>query len=191
MTTRGQNLRSSTPGQTPAAGTRASQVNLTGSPSPIARSVTSTPARTRSRWSYGAVLLDSPITRSAITSCSSGSSTGLVSRSRRALSTPANGRFTGGSVLVNATAPANPTPGDMWFDSTGWPTLHFLQRRLNSSRVGGRRQSELFIAGGVYLPLGGGTMSGSLTLAGNPVNPLDASIPSDIPTKNCLWLAGF
>jgi hypothetical protein len=67
----------------------------------------------------------------------------------------------GGSVTVSDTAPSNPQPGGLWYDSTA-AQLYVYYNDGNSS--------QWVIAVnmlGAYLPIGGGNLLGPLTLAGN------------------------
>jgi hypothetical protein len=83
---------------------------------------------------------------------------------------PAQWSQIGGSVSVGDVAPANPQPGTLWWDSVGGQMYVWYVDPNTSQWVVANNGTSTD-----YLPLGGGTLTGPLTLAGNPVNPLDAS----------------
>lgn len=89
---------------------------------------------------------------------------------------PAQWTLTGGSVLVSAAAPSNPTPGDMWFDAAGGQLYVYYNDGDTSQWVVAVNQN---IAGGVYLPLGGGAMSGDIVNGAVP----DPTIAKGIANK--------
>ena len=158
MTNRVQQFRTPTPGVIPAAGTRAPGEFWTNFPDKqlgtIDASRTAQPLiavryfSTSANYAIGDYVVQS----------------GQLYRARVAVTagafTASQWTLTGGSVLVSATAPPNPTPGDMWFDSTGGQLYVFYNDGNSSQWVVAVNQN---IAGGVYLPLGGGVMSGAIT----------------------------
>jgi hypothetical protein len=83
---------------------------------------------------------------------------------------PAQWSQIGGSVSVGDVAPTNPQPGTLWWDSVGGQMYVWYVDPNTAQWVVTNNGTSA-----AYLPLAGGTLTGPLTLAGNPVNPLDAS----------------
>ena len=118
---------------------------------------------------------------------------------------PAQWTLAGGAVSVGDSPPANPQPGNLWFDSVGaqlfiwytdstssqWviavnqnPPGNLVQEAPSDSAAYGREN----ISWVPVLPIDGGTMGGPITLAGDPTQPLHAS--SKRYTDGKLALAG-
>ena len=76
-----------------------------------------------------------------------------------------------GLVTVAATAPSPVQNGALWYDLAGGQLYVWANDGSSSQWVVAVNQS----ISGVYLPLAGGALTGPLTLAGDPVNPLDAA----------------
>ncbi len=76
-----------------------------------------------------------------------------------------------GLVTVSATAPSPVQNGALWYDLVGGQLYAWVNDGTSSQWVVAVNQS----VSGVYLPMTGGTLTGPLTLAGDPVNPLDAA----------------
>jgi hypothetical protein len=76
-----------------------------------------------------------------------------------------------GLVTVSATPPAPVQNGALWYDLVGGQLYAWVNDGTSSQWVVAVNQS----VSGVYLPMTGGTLTGPLTLAADPVNPLDAS----------------
>jgi hypothetical protein len=76
-----------------------------------------------------------------------------------------------GLVAVATTPPVSPQNGSLWFDLVGGQLYAYVNDGTSSQWVIAVNQS----LGGVYLPMSGGTLTGPLTLAADPVNPLDAA----------------
>ena len=76
-----------------------------------------------------------------------------------------------GLVAVATTPPVSPQNGSLWYDLMGGQLYAYVNDGNSSQWVVAVNQS----IGGVYLPIAGGALTGPLTLAGDPVNPLDAA----------------
>lgn len=83
----------------------------------------------------------------------------------------ANGTGGGGASLTVADSPPTLSQGAMWFDSIS-TQLFIGYNDGNSSQWVIANNSDL---GGAYLPLSGGTLTGFLTLVGDPTAPLHAA----------------
>jgi hypothetical protein len=68
----------------------------------------------------------------------------------------------GGTVVVSDALPANPQPGELWFDSVGGQLYCYYDDGNSKQWVVANT-----INGGAYLALTGGTMTGPLVLAGD------------------------
>lgn len=84
------------------------------------------------------------------------------------------------SLAVVADAPLpNPTQGRLWFDSVSAQLFIYYDDGESAQWVQanatGAEGSPGGVPPGIFLPLTGGTMSGELTLAADPVNALDAA----------------
>jgi hypothetical protein len=79
-------------------------------------------------------------------------------------------RDTSSIVSSGDTPPASPIPGQLWFDGIS-TQLYTFYNDGNSSQwiVANNLQS------GIYLPLSGGSMTGTLTLHADPSGPFDAA----------------
>jgi Chaperone of endosialidase len=170
LTTRTQILRSSTPGQAPAAGTRLAgelwttfpdlQLGVIDASKNAQKLLAVRYFSTTANYAVGDYVVQA----------------GQLYRAKAAVPAgafnPARWTRTGGSVLVSATAPPTPTPGDMWFDSAGGQLYVYYNDGNSQQWVIAVNQN---VAGGVYLPLSGGTLNGSLTLAADPAANLQAA----------------
>jgi hypothetical protein len=76
-----------------------------------------------------------------------------------------------GLVTVSSTAPSPVQNGALWYDLVGGQLYAWVNDGTSSQWVVAVNQS----VSGVYLPMSGGTLTGPLTLAADPINPLDAS----------------
>ena len=76
-----------------------------------------------------------------------------------------------GLAAVATTPPVSPQTGSQWFDLVGGQLYVYVDDGTSKQWVVAVNQS----IGGVYLPIAGGALTGPLTLAGDPVNPLDAA----------------
>ena len=209
MTTRGQILRSSTPGQAPAAGTRQPGELWTTFPDLqlgvidasknaqrliavrffsttanyaagdfvvqagklyFAKSAITAGAFNPTQWSQIAALTDIPAVY--ILPIASTTVLGGVKIDGTTVKIDGSGVISSaGLVAVSATPPASPQNGSLWYDLVGGQLYAWVNDGTSSQWVVAVNQS----LGGVYLPLSGGTLTGPLTLAGDPVNPLDAA----------------
>jgi hypothetical protein len=73
----------------------------------------------------------------------------------------------GATVSASDTPPANPALGTLWWDSVGGQ-LYIYYNDGNSSQW----VIAVNYGFGLFLPIAGGTLTGPLTLSGNPVAPL-------------------
>ena len=118
---------------------------------------------------------------------------------------PAQWQIAGGAVVISDTPPANPQPGNLWFDSVGAQLYIWYHDATSSQWVIANNQGlpsnividapqDSTIYGRVnltwtpVLALAGGTMAGSLILAADPQQPLEAASKRYADTK--LALAG-
>jgi hypothetical protein len=89
-----------------------------------------------------------------------------------------------GLVTVSSTAPSPVQNGALWYDLVGGQLYAWVNDGTSSQWVVAVNQS----VSGVYLPMSGGTLTGPLTLAADPVNPLDAStkqyVDARLPSLN-------
>jgi len=83
---------------------------------------------------------------------------------------PAQWAQIGGSVVVGDTAPTTPQPGTLWWDSVGGQLYVWFVDANSSQWVIANNAAGLLASG--YLALSGGTMTGPITLPGNPTAPL-------------------
>jgi hypothetical protein len=84
-----------------------------------------------------------------------------------------------GLVTVSATPPAPVQNGALWYDLVGGQLYAWVDD-------GGSRQWVIAVnqsLGGVYLPMNGGTLTGPLILAGDPVVPLGAATKQYVDTS--------
>jgi hypothetical protein len=84
---------------------------------------------------------------------------------------PAQWTPIGGSITVGDAAPTNPQQGSLWFDSVGGNLYCFF---IDA----GGPPGQWVVANnmiGAYLPIGGGTLTGPLTLAADPAAALGAA----------------
>jgi hypothetical protein len=89
----------------------------------------------------------------------------------------------GGSVSVSDSLPTNPQPGSLWWDSVGGQLYVYFNDGNTSQWVIANNFN-----GGAYLPLSGGTLTGDLTLAADPVNALDAATKEYVDNSEAtLW----
>ena len=88
--------------------------------------------------------------------------------------TPANWAQIGGSVGIGDNSPSNPQPGTLWWDSVGGQLYVWFVDANSSQWVVANNAASVLASG--YLPLSGGTLTGPLTLPGNPTTPLQ-SVP--------------
>jgi len=86
----------------------------------------------------------------------------------------ANWAQIGGSVGVGDASPSNPQAGTLWWDSVGGQ-LYVWYNDGNSSQWVVANNAASVLASG-YLALSGGTMTGPITLPGNPTTALQ-SVP--------------
>ena len=207
MTTRGQVLRSSTPGQKPAAGTRLPGEIWTTFPDKqlgiIDASKTAQPmiavrffstsanyvsgdfvvqaggiwvanasitagAFNPSQWRELAYLTDIPALY--VLPTASVSVLGGVKIDGTTITISSGVISSAGLVVVSSVAPSPVQSGALWYDLVGGQLYVWANDGSSSQWVVAVNQS----LGGVYLPLNGGTLTGPLTLAADPVNPLDA-----------------
>ena len=87
---------------------------------------------------------------------------------------PANWAISGGAVSVGDNSPSNPQPGALWWDSVGGQLYVWFVDANSSQWVVANNAASVLASG--YLPLSGGTLTGPLTLPGNPTTPLQ-SVP--------------
>jgi hypothetical protein len=87
---------------------------------------------------------------------------------------PANWAISGGAVSVGDNPPSNPQPGALWWDSIGGQLYVWFVDANSSQWVVANNAASVLASG--YLPLSGGTLTGPLTLPGNPTTPLQ-SVP--------------
>lgn len=208
MTTRGQNLRSTIPGQVPAVNTRqpgeiwmtfpdlqlgvidtartaqkliairffsatanyvAGDFVVQGGKLYFAKGAVPAGAFNAGQWTQIAALTDIP----ALYVLPTASTTVLGGvKVDGASITIASGVISSNSlVAVSTTPPASPLNGALWYDLIGGQLYVWMNDGSSSQWVIVVNQS----IGGVFLPLTGGALTGPLTLAGDPVNPLDAS----------------
>ncbi len=85
----------------------------------------------------------------------------------------------GASITVSDTAPASPAAGALWWDSVGGQLYLWFTDANSSQWVVAVNQS----LGGVYLPLGGGTLTGDLILNRDPQVALGAATKAYADTK--------
>ena len=85
---------------------------------------------------------------------------------------PANWAQIGGSVGIGV-APSNPQPGTLWWDSVSGQLFVWYNDGNTSQWVIANNATALLNTG--FLPLAGGTLTGPLTLAGNPATALQAT----------------
>ena len=85
---------------------------------------------------------------------------------------PANWAQIGGSVGIGV-APSNPQPGTLWWDSVSGQLFVWYNDGDTSQWVIANNATALLNTG--FLPLVGGTLTGPLTLAGNPATALQAT----------------
>ena len=85
---------------------------------------------------------------------------------------PANWAQIGGSVGIGV-APSNPQPGTLWWDSVSGQLFVWYNDGDTSQWVIANNATALLNTG--FLPLAGGTLTGPLTLAGNPATALQAT----------------
>jgi hypothetical protein len=83
---------------------------------------------------------------------------------------PAQWAQIGGSVVVGDAAPTTPQPGTLWWDSVGGQLYVWYVDANSSQWVIANNAAGLLASG--YLALSGGTMTGPITLPGNPTAPL-------------------
>jgi hypothetical protein len=76
----------------------------------------------------------------------------------------------GGSIVVGDNPPANSQPGTLWWDSVGGQ-LYVLYNDGNSTQWVVANNAASVLASG-YLPLSGGTLTGPLSLVGDPTAAL-------------------
>jgi hypothetical protein len=69
----------------------------------------------------------------------------------------------GGGATISDTAPASPSAGDLWWNSSNGQMYTYYNDGTSSQWV----VANSFTGGSAYLPLTGGTVSGNLTVAGN------------------------
>jgi hypothetical protein len=81
--------------------------------------------------------------------------------------------LTGGNVNVGDAPPATPDIGTMWFDSAGGQLYVWYNDGNTTQWVIATNAAKTDLS--ALLPLAGGTMTGPLTLAADPVNPMDAT----------------
>jgi hypothetical protein len=86
---------------------------------------------------------------------------------------PANWSVIGGSVTISDIAPSAPQVGQLWFDSVGGQLYVWYNDGNTSQWVIAVNQGTPDLSG--FLLLTGGTMTGPLTLATNPVTPLQSA----------------
>jgi hypothetical protein len=86
---------------------------------------------------------------------------------------PANWSVIGGSVTISDIAPSAPQAGQLWFDSVGGQLYVWYNDGNTSQWVIAVNQGTPDLSG--FLLLTGGTMTGPLTLATNPVTPLQSA----------------
>ena len=216
MTTRGQFLRSSTPGQKPAAGSRQpgemwlnfadKQIGLidtTKTAQPmiavrffstaanyasgdfvvqaggiwVAKSSITAGAFNSTQWSELAYLTDVP----ALYVLPTASTTvlGGVKVDGVTVTISSGVISSAGLVTVAATAPSPVQNGALWYDLAGGQLYVWANDGSSSQWVVAVNQS----ISGVYLPLAGGALTGPLTLAGDPVNSLDAATKQYVDAK--------
>ena len=207
MTTRGQNLRSSTSGNQPAAGTRqpgeiwmtfpdiqlgyidasrnaqkliavrffSTLANYATGDFVIqagklyfAKAAITAGAFNATQWTQIAALTDIPALY--VLPTASTSVLGGVKIDGVTITINSGVISSAGLVTVSATPPSPVQNGALWFDLVGGQLYAWVNDGTSSQWVVAVNQS----LGGVYLPMTGGTLTGPLTLAGDPVNPLDA-----------------
>ena len=210
MTTRGQNLRSSTPGQIPAAGTRqpgeiwmnfpdkqlgvidttktaqkmlavrffstsasyvAGEFVVQAGGVWVAKGAVPAGAFTPSQWNELAYLTDIPALY--VLPVATTTTLGGVKPDGVTVQADVNGVLTSVGLVAVGTAPPTPVqPGALWYDLISGQLYVYANDGTSNQWVIAVNQN---IGGGVFLPMTGGTLTGPLTLSGDPTTPLMAA----------------
>ena len=88
----------------------------------------------------------------------------------------------GASITIGDTPPSTPTSGAMWFDSVGAQTYIWYPDPNSAAWVPMNAPPPATTT--AFLPLSGGTLTGSLTLSGNATQPLHAVTLQQVPVAS-------